>query len=165
MRARTKIITFGKKEISKIVLFFLYRAFKVSYYLDTNIEKEIKDWKENMQIEIKTCENGPFLILKKSNNQIKRIKRNDTKSDISIQFKSLDSAFLMLTGRLGVAKAYAEHRFILKGDISEAMSFVRCVDIIESYLFPRVITKRILKAKYKKQKSSILMYVHILINR
>ena len=70
----------------------------------------------------------------------------------------------MLTGRLGVAKAYAEHRFTLKGDISQAMSFVRCVDMIERYLFPYIITKRILKDKYKKQTSSILMYIHVLIN-
>lgn len=165
MRKRTKIIRNVKIIISKIVLFFLYRAFKVSSKLDTNIKNEIDSWEDGLQIEIRTDKKGPYLILQKDNNKIRRIKNANKTSDICIEFKSLDVAFLMLTGRLGVAKAYAEHRFTLKGDISQAMSFVRCVDMIERYLFPYIITKRILKDKYKKQTSSILMYIHVLINR
>lgn len=159
-----KLIRWIKIQISKIVLFFLYRAFHVAYHLDTNIEEEIDSWNENRQIEIKTEEKGPSLILQKTNGEIKRIKEKTKESDICIEFKSLDAAFLMLTGRLGVAMAYAEHRFMLKGDISQAMSFVRCVDMIESYLFPYFMTKRILKAKYKKQISSIQMYLHVIFN-
>ena len=65
--------------------------------------------------------------------------------DLEITFKSIDVAFLMFTGRLGVSKAYAEHRFTLKGEIGKAMSLVRCIDIVEAYLFPKFITKNILK--------------------
>lgn len=153
-----------KKTVSKIVLFFLYRAFHVSYHLDSNIKKEIDSWEEGRQIEIQTEAKGPSLILRKAKGEIVKIKQKEQESDICIQFKSLEAAFLMLTGRLGVAKAYAEHRFILKGDISQAMSFVRCVDMIESYLFPKFITKHILKDNYTKQISSFVIYFHILFN-
>ena len=32
-----------------------------------------------------------------------------------------------------------------KGDIARAMSVVRCVDLAEAYLFPKIMTKQILK--------------------
>ena len=53
--------------------------------------------------------------------------------------------------RLGVAQAYAEHRFLLKGDIKDAMSFVRVIDRTEGYLFPKFITKGILKQIPKRE--------------
>lgn len=161
---KIKIIRKLKKCISNVVLFFLYRAFYVLYKMDSNIKQEIEGWKEGFCIQIKTEENGPKLTMKKKNNNIEKMKK-EINPDLLIEFKSLESAFLMLIGRIGVADAYAQHRFMLKGDISEAMSFVRSIDIVESYLFPRFITKKIVKGKYKRQKSMITVYFHILINR
>lgn len=70
----------------------------------------------------------------------------------------------MFTGRLGVSKAYAEHRFTLKGEIGKAMSLVRCIDIVEAYLFPSIITKNILKYKPQKSMGIIKTYVFAMLN-
>lgn len=70
----------------------------------------------------------------------------------------------MLTGRLGVSGAYAGHRFTLSGEISEAMSFVRCIDIVEAYLFPKFITKHILKEVPRKQANMLKTYRYVLFN-
>ena len=106
---------------------------------------------------------GPKLLVKKENNNIIKLKQTE-KIDISIAFKSIDAAFLVLTGRLGVARAYAEHRFTLKGDIAIAMGVVRCVDLVESYLFPKFLTKNILKEVPKREKSMLSVYRTILFN-
>jgi hypothetical protein len=42
------------------------------------------------------------------------------------------------------------------------MSFVRCVDIIEGYLFPRFLTKHILKGAPVKELSSLTVYRKVL---
>ena len=84
-------------------------------------------------------------------------------ADIEITFKSIDHAFFMMIGKEGVANAYARHRFTLKGDITKAISFVRCVDIIEAYLFPKLITKHILKQIPKRKQAIIFVYLRLLI--
>lgn len=103
------------------------------------------------------------MIIKKEKNNIIKLKETK-KVDISIAFKSIDVAFLVLTGRLGVARAYAEHRFTLKGDIATAMGMVRCIELVESYLFPKFITKNILKEVPKREKSMLSIYRTILFN-
>lgn len=40
------------------------------------------------------------------------------------------------------------------------MSFARCVDLIEAYLFPKIIAKRILKEVPEKQISSLVGIIH-----
>lgn len=152
-----------KKSISKIVLFFLCRGFKVLYKKDSRIKYELDNLEDGFVLELKTSTNGPKMIIKKENNDIFKLK-NTEKADISICFKSIDVAFLVLTGRLGVARAYAEHRFTLKGDIAIGMAIVRCVDLVESYLFPKFITKHILKEVPKREKNMLSIYRTILFD-
>ena len=70
----------------------------------------------------------------------------------------------MFIGKLGVSKAYAEHRFTLKGEISKAMVLVRCIDIVESYLFPKIITKGILIYQPKKSIGIVRTYILALLS-
>ena len=152
-----------KETISKIVLFFLYRGINIVKKVDEEVLKEIALWNENIIIKIATYENGPSLIIKKQQDKIIRIKEAN-KYDIEIIFKSLDAAFLVLTAREGTAKAYAEHRFILKGDITKAMSLVRCIDIVETYLFPKVIAKNLVKTIKKIKISKLVTYLRVIVN-
>ena len=69
----------------------------------------------------------------------------------------------VLTGQMGVARAYAEHRFTLKGDIGVTMGLVRMIDIAEAYLFPRIMTKRILRSVPYKEKSTLTIYRKVFI--
>lgn len=149
-----------KRLISKIVLFFLYKGFKVTYKCDTNVKKEIDSLRDGFIAVIDTGEKGINLIIQKQGNKLIRLKQAEN-ADIVITFKSLDTAFRMFTGRLGVSQAYAEHRFTLKGEIAQAMCLVRCIDIVEAYLFPKFITKNILK--YQPQKAMGLLKTYMLV--
>lgn len=160
---KRKIIVWIKENISRIVLFFLYRGIKVLYKKDSRVKEELDALEDGFSLEMKTSINGPKLIIKKENNDIIKLKETEN-VDISICFKSVDAAFLVLTGRQGVARAYAEHRFTLKGDIAIAMVVVRCVDLVESYLFPKFITKNILKEVPKREKSMLSIYRTIILN-
>jgi len=158
---KRKMVIGLKKTISKIVLFFLYKGFKLTYKHDKNVKKEIEQWEEGFTAVIDTGTKNTKLIIKKERGKLVRLKDVE-KADIDIVFKSLDVAFLMFTGRLGVSKAYAEHRFTLKGEISKTMSLVRCVDIVEAYLFPRFITKNIIKAQPEKNMGLFKTYLTVL---
>lgn len=160
---KKKIVMTIKTGISKIVLFFLYKGFKVTYKHDDNVKKEIDSWKDGFSAVIDTGIKNTKLIIKKEDTKIVKLKAIEN-PNIEIKFKSPDAAFLMFTGRLGVSKAYAEHRFTLKGEIREAMSLVRCIDIVEAYLFPNIITKNILKYRPQKSMGIIRTYVSALLN-
>ena len=135
---KRKVVIKIKKYISKIVLFFLFRGFKVTCKYDDVVKKE-----DGKLVKLKIAE----------------------KLDLEITFKSIDAAFLMFTGRLGVSKAYAEHRFTLKGEIGKAMSLVRCIDVVEAYLFPKLITKNILKEIPKKSMGLARCYGKVLFGK
>lgn len=161
---KRKINLHFKKIVSKIVLYFLYKGFKVVSKKDENVKREIESWENNFTIKIDIGIDNINLKIKKENGNLIRIKETDN-LDLEICFKSIDVAFLMLTGRLGISKAYAEHRFTLKGDISKAMSLVRCIDIIEAYLFPKIIARNILKKIPDKTMGILKCYTMILFER
>ena len=160
---KRKIIIKIKETISKIILYFLYKGFQILYKYDENLKYEINNLEDNFSIKLQLKNKGYSLILVKTSSSIKRVK-SLSNPDIVICFKSVDSAFNVLIGRIGISTAYARHSFTLKGDISTAISIVRCINIIEAYLFPKFITKNILKEIPKKNLSIISTYIHVLIN-
>ena len=83
--------------------------------------------------------------------------------DLELRFKSIDSAFLVFTGMMGISRAYAEHRISVKGDIGDTMTLVRIIDIAEAYLFPRIMTRRILRSVPMKERSTISVYRMVLL--
>ncbi|MCJ7689563.1 MAG: hypothetical protein MUO60_09635 [Clostridiaceae bacterium] len=112
---------------------------------------------------IKVEANGPCLVMKKINNKLYYCGKSEIDADLSIYFKNIEAALLVLTGRIGIAQAFAEHRFIVKGDIMESMSLVRCLNIVEAYLFPNFIVKKILIKVPKKETSSVHVYLRTIL--
>lgn len=155
--SKQKWISKGKAFFEKVILFFLYRGMKVLFRYDTRIHKEISSWPIGMTIVLSACEKGPKLCLRRVSWGIVRVSDIDN-PDVLISFKSIEGAFLVFSGQIGTSAAYAQHRFLVKGDIAEVMSIVRCIDLTEAYLFPRIMTKRILRRVPEKQIGSIRVY-------
>lgn len=157
-----KISKSFKIVVSKVVLFFLGRGIITLFKNDSKIKQEIKSWEDNFIIQITTEDTAINWQIQKRQGKLYRVKEN--KPNLSISFKSVDILFKLVTGRLGVSKAYAEHRFLLKGEIKDAMSFVRVIDRTEGYLFPSIMTKRILKEVPKREKPMLEIYGRLLLN-
>lgn len=151
----------AKKVISSAVLYFLYCGFYELSKTDSRVKGEIDDWDTGLTYCLTCGDSSTSLTIRKGKHGLERIDYTDN-ADVVFAFKSLENAFLVLTGRQGVANAYASHSFALKGEIGKGMSFARCVDLVERYLFPPVITSRILKENPKKQSSSIVLYIKII---
>lgn len=160
---KRKFIQSMKRKISEIVLYFLYGGLFQLYKKDSRIQEEIDSWENGMTYCLKCSADGPQLFIRKNSKGLQRLNPKIQKDyDTCFEFKNLDTAFLVLTGRQGVAGAYAAHGFLLQGDIVTAMSFARSIDLVEAYLFPKFITKHILKDVPKKETSAILLYASII---
>lgn len=148
----------------KTMFFFLRRGLVVLSHMDSGVKREVEAFPEGYTIALGVCR-GPEILLKKTGGQLGKLKKAQEERphiDVDIQFKSIQGAFLVVTGQIGVDVANAQHRFTLKGDINQAMGVVRCMTRAERYLFPKFMAKKILKRLNPKEVSSALVYLRVL---
>jgi len=152
----------GKKKcktfLAKTVFWFLGRGAQATAKYDMRAAAEVYTWEDGMNIVLKVESNGPVMAMGKRNGKLLYLGSKEMPAKITIYFKNIEAALLVLTGRIGIPQAFSEHRFTLKGDIAEGMSVVRCLTLVEAYLFPKFITKKIIKRLPKKQCSSLKIY-------
>ncbi len=155
----------GKKMFSSVILYFLFHGLNVLYRKDERVRSEIDEWENGFAWGIGMGEKAPALYMRKTEKGFERISAKNVhpeNMDLMIQFKSVDAAFQVMSGQVGVAGSYARHGFVLKGDIARAMSVVRCMDLTEAYLFPKVISRRILKEVPEKNMGLFHTYVAVM---
>ncbi len=150
-------------QADRIVLEVLYRSFRVLYRKDSRVRKEIDGWADDLTLKLVCGFGGAVLVVRHDREHgIVKLKRAQ-KADITMRFKSVEGAFQVLSGQKSVADAYAEHLFFLEGDIFQTMSFVRCVEYLEGYLFPGFMSRRILKELPGKQIPALEVYALALL--
>lgn len=150
--------------VVKIVLFVLGRGFQCLAARDAAIKKEVAGWEESFSIMFRILPRGPYMTLQKINGRMRYTGMQECNADLIINFKNLESAFMVFTAQLGTAQGYAQHRLSVEGDISRAMSLIRCLNIVEFYLFPALIARRILKRmpSMSLKKFGLRIYVYLL---
>ena len=151
----------GKKAFCAVILYFLSHGLDLLGKKDERVKEELDTWEEGFTWGIDMGEGAPSLFMEKTEKGLSRFHGEPSDVDLKITFKSVDSAFLVLSGQVGVAGAYARHGFVLKGDIARAMSVVRCMDLAEAYLFPKLISKKILKEVPEKGMGLLRTYLSL----
>lgn len=136
-----------KELVAKIVFLVLGRAFQSAARLDPLIKREVAEWKDGFVLVMRVLPSGPVMVLKKINGEIRHMGGKLPENfDITINFKNIECAFLVLTPQIGAAQAFAENRLSVAGDLVYAVAFTRCLNVLLTYLYPLTfITKRILK--------------------
>lgn len=154
-----------KRVLIKIIMLFMSKGIISGSLLDSGVKQELMNWNEGFSFILKSDHNdtGRYICWEGGRLTSGKGKLSEDEADIVICFKNIEAAFMVMTGRISVAKAFAEHRFIMKGDIFKGMSIVRIMNIVEGYLFPPFISRKILKRIPDKEVSSLRMYRHILL--
>lgn len=144
-----------------IVLQVLFRAIRVLSHCDSRIRAELSALPEGQTVKISVSphEKSRALTFTVSNGTVKK---TDKSPDIHIVFKNEAMAFRVFTGRMGIAGAYAAHAFTLRGNINQTMGVVRVVDLVEGYLFPKFMTRRILKEVPQKELPTLCVYLRLI---
>lgn len=149
-----------KRSVCSFIFWFLGKGFAACAKYDSRVKYEIDSMPEGFTIMLKIEPYGPYMCISKKDGRLKYMgKKEDNSAAIIISFKNIEAALLVLMGRIGIDRAYAEHRFTLKGDIAYGMTVVRCMYLVENYLFPRFMTKKILKRIPEKEVCSLRIYM------
>jgi aldehyde:ferredoxin oxidoreductase len=137
-----------KQVVVSTFFFILGRAFQSLSRRDETLRREVASWPEETTVLFKVLPKGPRLAFKKVKDGILKYlgsKVGEQDATLVINFKNLEAAFLMMTAQLGTARAYAEHRMSVRGDLPIALSNIRCLNVVERYLFPTFIAKNVVK--------------------
>jgi hypothetical protein len=137
-----------KKLVVKIVFFVLGRGLQSASKHDATLQKEVATWPENALVLFKVLPETPRMAFAKTANGrlvYRGTKVADEDATIVIAFKNIECAYMMMTAQVGTAMAYSEHRLAVRGDLVLALSIIRCLNVIERYLFPTIIAKNIMR--------------------
>ncbi len=134
-----------KKGIVWVVMFILGRSFQAASKMDPTIQRELLAWKEDIVVLIQVLPKGPGMCLQKKAGRIHFLIFKSKKPDLVINFKSIETAFPVMTGLMGVEMGFAQNRMTVLGDIPTALRLIRCINRLEAFLFPKILSRRILK--------------------
>ena len=122
-------------------------------------------WAEGLSLKLVCGPGGAVLAVRKDEQHgLCRLSRAQH-TDITMRFKTVTGAFRVLSGQIGISEAYARHLFSLEGDIYQTMSFVRCVEYLEAYLFPEFMSRRILREVPPRQLGMLQVYALAMLER
>ena len=131
--------------------------------IESAVKEEIKAYDDGFVIELKVLNTDTKVGVEKMGSDFKYLgSKYDLSPDLTIIFKSYKGALLLVLGQIGVHEGYAQHRFIVKGDFTKAMPFVRILYYVEAYLFPNFISKNILKEVPKRSSTKMKAYLGLL---
>lgn len=137
-----------KRAVNQIVLFVLGRALQSLSHSDPLVQHEVSTWPENLTLMMVIRPDGGSLAVTRGEggHLIYRGSRfPEDQADVVIYIKNVDGAFAMFTGQQGIDVAYAQHVMCARGDLSNTVSVVRVLNIVESYLFPAFLARRLMK--------------------
>ena len=145
-----------------VVLRVLHAAMAELPRLDSRAAREFSRMPEGLAFAVHTCVGGPSLFVQWRGGCLLRLAKA-AESANTLSIKSLPLSFRLFCGAMSVPQAYARHAFTVRGDLGEVMILARLVDLVESYLFPRFITRRILTDVPRREVCSLRLYGRMLL--
>lgn len=150
----------AKALLARIILWFLGRGMCACAAVDSRIQAEVRAWDEGARIAMRIEPGGPAMAVEKRGGRLRFLgARPVDAADLLIMFKHLDAALPVLLGMQNVAQGFAQRRMTMKGDVTFAMSVTRVIILVEAYLFPHLITRRIMQRVPAREVSLLRIYL------
>jgi hypothetical protein len=146
-----KEVTAGGKPLKKayvaIMLWVVGRAIQAAARADKDVKKEFEALPDDFTFALGVLPNGPWMVVGKEDGKVKYLGWNPDikKLDLKLGVKGVEAAMLMFTFQESTALATSRNRLITSGELPYAMAFIRILDIVETYLLPKLIVKLAVK--------------------
>lgn len=134
-----------KHALCSTVLSVLGPAFEVVGRHVPEFRKEIESWEDGRRFSLRVLPKGPAITLEKRGDTIRYLGKGLKSPHITMSFKNYDSALSVLMGIAGTHQTFAENRILVEGDLAKTMEINRAVNIVNAYLLPGMVVKKVLK--------------------
>ncbi|MCM0612331.1 hypothetical protein KFJ24_07560 [Marinobacter sediminum] len=123
------------------------RALQAVSEVDAEVKQEALALPEGFLFEMTVMPNGPRMIVEHTGLGRFRYHRESPPRpvDLSIQFKHIAHAFLVLSFQEKTSVAFANDRMLVDGDISYAVRMTRILNRLEAFILPKLIAQRAVK--------------------
>jgi hypothetical protein len=148
-----------RKALAAVVFVFLGRGLVAAARVDSRVRREVLGWPDGTLVIIRVAPDGPGAAWRFADGRLEYLGGEcELPPTLLVTYKSIDVALPVLLGRQGILDAFTEHRSTLAGDIGLGMSLVRCLHIVESYLFPDLISRHVLPGPPRREVSHLRAY-------
>jgi len=159
---RVSVVRRAKRLLAGVIFWVMGRGLVACARLDTRVQREVASWPEGAVVTLLMWPGTPKTSLRKSNGRLTALGSADVTPTLLVTFKSVAASVPVLLGMKGVLQAFAEHRATVRGDLGLAMSLVRCLHIVEGYLYPDIMTRRILPSPATREAGHLRAYAGLL---
>jgi len=133
-----------------IMLWVIGRALVATSRVDDSVRAELAPLPHGYQIQMVVLPAGPgFVVECAGDGTLNRARVAKARPDLTIGFKHVSHAFLVLAFLEGTAQAFANDRMVADGDVSHAIRLVRCLNTMEALILPRWVALRAVKRNPK----------------
>ncbi|MGD9331884.1 MAG: hypothetical protein PVJ53_11260 [Desulfobacterales bacterium] len=140
--------SFLKRAYLRIILWFMGRAVQAASRVDERVRREIETLPDQFTFALGILPAGPYLVVQKIGAHRARYLGGAITAqpvDLTLAFKHLEAGMLTFTFRENTPVATARDRLIVDGEVANACTVVRILDIVQVYLLPKVIAKLAVK--------------------
>ncbi len=155
------MVRFFQKIVIAVVLRIVHAALVELRTLDSRVRREFDRLPDGMGYAVGTGYKAPVLNVEWKGGRLCRCHR-PAALFCRLHIKTLKLSFQLFTGQMSVAQGYARHAFCIAGDVADVMKLVRLINIVEAYLFPPFITKKILVDAPSLQANPLSLYARLL---
>lgn len=141
-----------KKIYVAIMLWIVGRAIQAASRVDKEVKREFASLRDDFMLHMHVLPGGPGMIVGKDNKgRVKYMGWNTKgkKITLDMQIKNMDGAILMFTFQESTCVASCHNRLAVLGDVPDTCTVVRILNIVETYLLPKIITNLAVK-RYPK---------------
>jgi len=137
-----------KRLYLSIMLWFVGRAMQAAAKVDKGVKKEFESIPNGFRFALAVSPAGPAMVMEKtSKGRVKYVgsKPGGKPLDLNIRIKHLEAAILLFTFQESTAMAGAMDRLVVEGDVPQACTVVRILDMVEVLLLPKIVAKLAVK--------------------
>jgi len=141
-----------KKIYVAVMLWIVGRAIQAASRVDKDVKREFASLRDDFMLHLHVLPAGPGMIVgknKKGKVQYLGWNPKGKKVTLDMQAKNIEGAILMFTFQESTCVASAHNRLAVLGDVPDTCTVVRILNIVETYLLPKVITSLAVK-RYPK---------------
>lgn len=142
---KQKVIYKLQKLYLTVMMLVVGRALYAISRVDDEAAAEIKGLPANMVVEMTVANTGPGFKVRTVGDGTFDVANENDAVDLSIRFKHMAHAFLVLSFQEGTAISFARDRMVADGELSHAIRLVRVLNRMESIILPKFIAKRAVK--------------------
>lgn len=114
--------------------------------VDDEVRRELAAFPAGYTICMTVMHGGPsFAVEVQGDGTLRLLKDVTGRATLNAVFKHVTHAFLVFSFQEGTARAFANDRLYVDGNISHAIRLVRCLNRMETIILPRFVAERAIK--------------------